>query len=301
MSAVAASPAEGHLLTSVTYVPGNRVTMTSAGGWLQIDCPPGDPIAKACWQALADGAGVETLLGCLLANGVSDMPAFALAHTDPEHLRIVVRGTALATVIRPGDLPQVLQSVPGTVWAEHLLAVSDGDLYLGSTSEPVAVGTAEIPLTGGVTTAARLHVRFAKPRPVIGQETLLTIPAQPSAQAFGVPPTMVGRLRISTGEVVPLDHDVLIGRAPRPSPHAWPQPRLVEVPSPDNDVSRNHLQVTLDGRNVYATDLGSTNGTVLRTPGRLPMRLQPNEPVLLEPRSTLILADEVLVTFEVAG
>ena len=45
----------------------------------------------------------------------------------------------------------------------------------------------------------------------------------------------------------------------------------------------------------------STNGTVVTLPGQAPVRLRPDDLQLLEPRRRDTLADEITVTFEVAG
>lgn len=72
------------------------------------------------------------------------------------------------------------------------------------------------------------------------------------------------RLEISTGMVVELDRDVVIGRRPEVDRVELGRvPTVVTVPSPRQDVSRTHVRIGWTGRQVMVTDLHSMNGTVL--------------------------------------
>ncbi len=113
------------------------------------------------------------------------------------------------------------------------------------------------------------------------------------------PRPLLGRLRLPTGETVPLDRGVVIGRKPVPvNPHA-PTPHLVAAPQEAGFVSRMHLQIELDGWLVICRDLGSRGGTTLTMPGRAPERLRAMEPHVLEPGCRVSLADQYDVTYEV--
>lgn len=114
-----------------------------------------------------------------------------------------------------------------------------------------------------------------------------------------VEPPPPGVLRFSTAEVVALDQPVLMGRAPVPAQlDRGPLPRLVTIPSPNDDVSRTHLEVRPDGWRVLVTDLGSANGTTVVLPGERPQRLQPGEPVAIAPGSVVRVAEDVHFTYE---
>lgn len=104
-------------------------------------------------------------------------------------------------------------------------------------------------------------------------------------------------LSVSTGAEVPLDRPVLIGRAPESSRFsAGVQPRLVTVPSPEQDISRTHVEVRAEGSSAVVTDLNSTNGTVVMQPGAPPRRLHAGEGASV-PAGTLIdLGDDVKVS-----
>jgi hypothetical protein len=115
------------------------------------------------------------------------------------------------------------------------------------------------------------------------------------------PRPLLGRLRLPTGETVPFDRGVVLGRKPVPvNPHA-PLPHLVAVPQEAGFVSRMHLQIELDGWLVICRDLGSRGGTTLTMPGRAPERLRAMEPHVLEPGCRVSLADQYDVVYEVTG
>jgi pSer/pThr/pTyr-binding forkhead associated (FHA) protein len=75
-------------------------------------------------------------------------------------------------------------------------------------------------------------------------------------------------MEVSTGLRVELGPSTVVGRRPSAALGGVPpDARMVTVPSPGHDVSRNHLEVRVDGGRVTARDLGSTNGTRLRRSG----------------------------------
>ena len=86
-----------------------------------------------------------------------------------------------------------------------------------------------------------------------------------------MPRPPLGVLRLSTGDVVtPRPRRPARPRAPSSAP-AWPphdRPHVVKVPSPERDVSRNHVEVVLEGWHVLVRDLGTTNGTTVTLPRR---------------------------------
>lgn len=95
---------------------------------------------------------------------------------------------------------------------------------------------------------------------------------------------------------------MLIGRSPIVSGEVRGRiPELVAVASPDQDVSRTHLEVRLEGWQVLVIDRDSTNGTTVELPGREPQRLRPDHPFPLPVGAVVSLAGEVDFTFEVDG
>jgi hypothetical protein len=110
-------------------------------------------------------------------------------------------------------------------------------------------------------------------------------------------PTL-GGLRLPTGEVVPLDRGVVLGRRPAPVEGSGDWPHLVHLPSDHSFVSRMHLQVELDGWDVVARDLDSRGGTTIAPPGRDPERMRPRDAYVLEPGTVLDLAEVYAVRYE---
>lgn len=103
---------------------------------------------------------------------------------------------------------------------------------------------------------------------------------------------------ISGGDRFVLDRTAIIGRRPRASRvSANDVPQLVTVPSPQQDISRSHLELRLEGWHVVALDLGATNGTTLYRVGFEPVRLRPREGVVLHDGDHLDLGDDVHLKF----
>jgi hypothetical protein len=110
----------------------------------------------------------------------------------------------------------------------------------------------------------------------------------------------VARLVLSSGDDVEVDRAVLVGRAPEARRFtSGDQPRLVQVPSPAQEISSTHLEIRpgagADHGSAVVTDLGSTNGTVLVQPGLPPEDLQPGIAVQLIPGAIIDLGDGVTI------
>lgn len=109
----------------------------------------------------------------------------------------------------------------------------------------------------------------------------------------------LGRVRMSTGELLDLDQSLVIGRQPSVSRvQGGIMPRLVQVPSPDGDISRSHVEVRLEGWHVMLCDLKATNGTVLVREGQPPRRLAQNEMAILLDGDIAELGDNISLRFE---
>lgn len=112
-----------------------------------------------------------------------------------------------------------------------------------------------------------------------------------------LPRPALGRLRLSTGAVVELDQDVVIGRLPE-ARRVTDLPRLVTVPSPTEEISRSHLEVRLEDWHVLAIDPGSTNGTELHRAGEEPYQISREKPSFLRSGDVLDLGDGVTIRVE---
>jgi pSer/pThr/pTyr-binding forkhead associated (FHA) protein len=117
-----------------------------------------------------------------------------------------------------------------------------------------------------------------------------------------VPRPVLGVLRLSVGDVITLDRDVIMGRNPRTDfagADGADRPHVVKLPAAGGDVSRTHLRVSLDGWHVLVTDLNSTNGTLVTLPGRDPLQLRPGEPVPIQPGTIVMIAEDIDFRYEV--
>lgn len=112
-------------------------------------------------------------------------------------------------------------------------------------------------------------------------------------------PPAPGRVRVSTGQVLLLDRTIVIGRRPRSTRVTGTDlPHLVAVDSPQQDISRSHLELRVEGESIVATDLRTTNGTTLLRAGVEPVRLHPGEGAVVVPGDVLDLGDGITVAIE---
>ncbi len=106
----------------------------------------------------------------------------------------------------------------------------------------------------------------------------------------------LGWLQAPDGEVIELSQPVVVGRDPRADRiRGTDIPRLLVLPH--GHISSNHLAIRLEGWNVMAVDLNSTNGTMLRRPNQPPVRL-PTQPTLLASDDVLDLGHGLIIRFK---
>ncbi len=100
------------------------------------------------------------------------------------------------------------------------------------------------------------------------------------------------RILLDDGTLVPLDQPVYLGRRPSvPRIHPGGMPLLVTFDSPQREVSSTHLELTTVGGAIVATDLKSTNGSIVRVPGAAPHTLLGGESAVLTPGTVIELGD----------
>ncbi|MER3387593.1 MAG: FHA domain-containing protein [Microcella pacifica] len=110
------------------------------------------------------------------------------------------------------------------------------------------------------------------------------------AQAAPVGPRF--RLELPSGESALLDQAIILGRAPSASRVSGTTvPRLITLTTPNQDISRSHVQVAVEGDTVVVTDLHSMNGTLITVPGRNPVRLREGEPTTVITDTVIDLGD----------
>ncbi len=104
------------------------------------------------------------------------------------------------------------------------------------------------------------------------------------------------RLRLADGTLVPLDQPVYLGRKPSvPRIHPGGIPLLVTLDSPEREVSSTHLELSTVGGAIVASDMKSTNGSVLRIPGSEPRTLLGGESAVVTPGTVIELGDGNLI------
>jgi FHA domain len=120
----------------------------------------------------------------------------------------------------------------------------------------------------------------------------------PLATVVAAAPQLV--LAISTtGARESLEQPILVGRSPSVSKVSGGViPRLLTVGTPEQDISRNHVQVSLEGGTVVVTDLHSRNGTMVELPGKSPQKLRAGEPTSIIVGTVIDLGSGVTLTVE---
>nr|WP_249776852.1 FHA domain-containing protein [Leifsonia sp. C5G2] len=116
----------------------------------------------------------------------------------------------------------------------------------------------------------------------------------PAPQAFSV--------LLSDGRREPLSAPVVVGRAP--SVTAVPSlrgARPVTLTSAEDDISRSHVAVAVEGDSVVVTDLHSRNGTMIVLPGKSPQKLRSGEPTTVVLGTVIDLGSGATLTVEAAG
>jgi hypothetical protein len=98
-------------------------------------------------------------------------------------------------------------------------------------------------------------------------------------------------IRFDSGQALLVSQSLLLGREPGKS--SEPGMRVFEWTDLSRTLSKTHLRLDWDGRVVWATDLGSTNGTAIEVDGRL-QRLPAGERLPLPPTCRLHLGDRSL-------
>lgn len=138
------------------------------------------------------------------------------------------------------------------------------------------------------------------PNPPAAQHCRVCAKPIPPQTPQPIPRPTLGVLRLSTGEVVPLDKGVILGRAPgSPQGFGPDEPHRIQLPSPDGSISRRHVEVVLQGWLVTVVDLDSTNGTVVTPPGGRSERLPRGGRKVIENGWVVSLDDTTWFRFEV--
>ncbi|TAP44350.1 FHA domain-containing protein [Arthrobacter sp. S39] len=201
-----------------------------------------------------------------------------------------------------GAIPPVRGSVPAPASGGHDDGDHDGQTIMKSdlarmAAHPApAAGPGAAGSTGPMVLARVCGQGHANP-PTHAQCAACGQPLP--SDAVQVPRPRLGRMRVSSGELVDLEQSLVIGRQPSVSRvQGGVMPRLVQVASPSGDISRSHVEVRLEGWHVMLCDLKATNGTVLVREGQQPRRLAQNEMAILLDGDIAELGDGISLRFE---
>lgn len=259
--------------------------------------PPSEKARVArLWELLDDGAGFDEALDALVSAGLRELPGFVLVSECDGVTKVVIRGAARAH-FQSGDEVVHVEGDRSTTWVERSLpAVTRVRIEVAEEAGDgreigcglVRIATAE--LVSPVPPEDAEPDEFVRVHP--------GIPGQPPAPQVTARP--VARLVFSTGETVEVDRAVLVGRAPEPRRNTTTeQPRLVTVPSPQQEISSTHLEIRpgsgADHGSAIVTDLGSTNGTQVVQPGLPADQLTAGVAVQLIPGAVVDLGDGVTI------
>jgi hypothetical protein len=228
-----------------------------------------------------DGAAEHLLTPGLSRVSVVELGTPSAAHAAPAPPAVPVDEPSLAVVPEPEP-----QASPEAVPAAPLTFGEPEDDPTPTGETPVVAD--DWPDRDGQTVSGPPAADFERP-PIPGQEMAPAVVSRP-----------VASLVFSTGDVVGVDRTVLVGRAPEARRFAsHDQPHVVTVPSPHQEISSTHLEIRpgagADHGSAIATDLGSTNGTVLAQPGLDAEELTPGIAVSLVPGAVLDLGDGVTI------
>ncbi|YCK80607.1 FHA domain-containing protein [Arthrobacter sp. D3-18] len=200
------------------------------------------------------------------------------------------------------QVPAAWSSAPAAMAAEED-SDHDGQTIMKSSlptedsGAKALVGRAETSAVNGPSVLARMCSQGHANPPTYPQCSVCGVAV--SGDAVHVPRPRLGRMRLSTGELIDLDQSLIIGRQPSVSRvQGGTMPRLVQVDSPGGDISRSHVEVRLEGWHVMLCDLKATNGTVLIREGQAPRRLAQNEMAILLDGDIAELGDNISLRFE---
>lgn len=288
-----ASPSAAAAAAATSSIPGPQELIDSVP-WLaaarQASAPSGTTAEDA------DQAATQ-------APELVEMPRDLEATVNPDDADTVLSANVPGAVPADIAVPPVPPVAPQTGSEGLDLDDHDGHTVMRSdlgdlaAPEPAAPATPPAPpATGPMVLARNCAQGHANPPTatecgVCGQSL--------EGEAVQVRRPALGRMRMSTGEVIELDRPVVIGRQPQANRvGSGTMPRMIQVRSPHGDISRNHCEVVLEGWHVQLRDLKATNGTVLIREGRPPRRLGQGEEIMLLDGDIADLGDGISVRFE---
>lgn len=168
------------------------------------------------------------------------------------------------------DLSDTRLSVPQTPG----VAVAPGDDFDDTVARAPAAAPADLSVLED-DTIGKPPALVEPPAPASRELPLFVEPVFPvETDHVDLPPVAEFVVVFTDGTEVPIDATVYLGRKPSiPRIHVGPPPRLVTLASRSREMSATHLELTVIGGSLVASDMRSTNGTVVQTPGSPPRTL----------------------------
>lgn len=284
----------------MSYTPGSWTLLARTRTQLLVSASPGEPPISLLWDALGSGA----------ANSVIDVLARELPHAEYclvslDNDRVQVAQVGVAAVL--DGHPVTASSRP----SEVALPGTGGTLVAAGGSRPSSI---RLPLEAGIVGAGALFVAIG-----VDPETVLAaycsrghvsdaeapecrvcgdpMPAQPP-RAITRP--SLGALVLATGESIDLDRGAVLGRAPRTPQDSSDVRHLINLSAYGRDVSRQHVEVIVEGWDVFVRDLGSANGTRIRDSSGTTTVLEPGVALRLAPDSEIDIAGATRISYRIS-
>lgn len=287
----AGPPPDAHALPLTGgVVAASQVTVVvAADGGSTTDDPP------------ASGGSSGNPFDVLFGNTVRPDPEAGPAPDIPEDWKLWARPAEAA--VQPG--PHTLPPIDTFAAPEPVAQPSAGPLP-GPTAGPSAASVltddfswalpVESPAPPFQPQSSHPPAVHPPSAPYISTDNAHTRSRPPRAPARASRP--MGALRLSTGDLIPLDGGVVLGRAPGNPDREFPY--RIQVAGDDASISRQHAAVRVDGSSAIVTDLNSTNGTFVQPPGGVIERVPAGGSRLIEVGTVIHLGDEIWCRFEVA-
>ena len=312
--------ARGEMGPTLTTAAGAE-SVESAGVSTWEECRVEGVTAVAGGTTVSDDAGLPIGHGMVLASGfvasASAAAASAPRPVAPQAEKVAEQTIASPVEAPPESAPTAVEKPPAPSAVEKPPAPADEDgagsydhLFGATVIRPIQ--EAAVRPSGeedggdelGDATIAALP-DDAPPGDDISEHTVMTkdldaLRARRRSER-GAPAAPVAKpspfLEASDGHRELIDSPLLLGRAPVVTRVAGGAvPRLVKVTTPNQELSRTHVEVKTEGDAVVVTDLHSKNGTLVTAPGKAPQQLRAGEPTTVIPGTVIDLGDGAVFT-----
>jgi hypothetical protein len=196
-------------------VPGSGTAVVTAHGAVVIDTSGDSDVVDVFRLFLLSAQPVESLLKALLDVGLTAIPSFALVHRVDDRARLLVRGTATASIVPTGGAVRSFDAAGITLWREELV---DLPCRIVLSSAPTEPPTGRWWMTSGVVPAVALDVFFETLNPLTSAE--IPLAPSPDAPPAGEP----------VADLEPAGEEPLVDRFDG-GPHDDPRATLIRRPT----------------------------------------------------------------------